>query len=405
MRNKEKKEGFLMIITPKTRGFICTTAHPTGCAAHVREQIDYINQQTAGELRDNCPKKVLILGASMGFGLASRIACAYGFGAATIGVIFDKPGTPKRTASAGWYHTAAFEEFATADGLYATSINGDAFSQEIKDATIARIKQDLGQVDLVIYSLASPKRTAPDGTTYHSVLKTIGAPYTNKTIDLATKEITDITIPPATSEEIEHTVKVMGGEDWFDWCQALTDAGVLADDAATIAYSYVGPAVTHPIYRDGSIGKAKDHLLQTAGKIQEQLNLSAHISVNKALVTQSSAAIPIVPLYITVLYRVMKQEGNHENCIQQMARLFLEKWSPGATETDDLGRIRLDDYELSPAVSEQVTEIWGKITTENLTQYADIDGYWQDFYAIFGFSLPGVDEQADVNPEVPIKSL
>lgn len=399
-----------MIIVPKTRGFICTTAHPTGCAAHVKQQIDYMKQQMAGDahassLDPHSPKKVLVIGASMGFGLASRIACAYGFGASTIGVIFDKEGSPKRTASAGWYNTAAFETAAAADGLYATSINGDAFSSAVKQDTIRRIQQDLGQVDLVVYSLASPKRTATDGTTYHSVLKTIGAPYQNKTIDLSQNQITDITIPPATPEEIEHTIKVMGGEDWADWIQALSEASVLSDHATTIAFSYVGPELTHPIYRDGTIGKAKDHLFQTAQQITTDYRVSAHVSVNKALVTQSSAAIPIVPLYITMLYQAMKQAGTHENCIQQMARLFLHKWSPKAVETDQEGRIRLDDWELDPAIQQQVATNWEKISTENLTQFADIDGYWQDFYAIFGFGLPGVDQDADTNPEVPIPSL
>ena len=312
-----------MVIQPKVRGFICTTAHPDGCQAIVKEQIDYIKSQPHA----NGPKRVLVVGASMGYGLASRITAAYSFGAATIGVIFDKPASGNRTATAGWYNTAAFEAFAHADGLYAETINGDAYSQEIKDKTIALIKKDLGQVDMVVYSLASPRRTMADGTTYSSVLKTVGEPYTNKTIDLKNRVVSDITVNPATEEEVAATVKVMGGEDWKEWIDAMKAAGVLSEQAVTVAYSYIGPVLTHPMYADGSIGKAKDHLFAASKQITAE-GVPAYISVNKALVTQSSAAIPIVPLYISILYKVMKAHGCHEGCIEQMYRLMNQKLFP-----------------------------------------------------------------------------
>ena len=389
-----------MIIQPKVRGFICTTAHPAGCQAAVKEQIDYVKAQPHAD----GPKKVLIIGASMGYGLASRITAAYSFGAATIGVIFDKPAAGNRTASSGWYNTAAFENFAHADGLYAKTINGDAYSQDIKEQTIALIKQDLGQVDLVVYSLAAPRRTTADGTTYSSVLKTVGAPYTNKTIDLKKRVVSDITVEPATEEEIAATVKVMGGEDWKDWMDALKAAGALSEQALTVAYSYIGPDITHPMYADGSIGKAKDHLFATSQQLTAE-GIPAYISVNKALVTQSSAAIPIVPLYISILYKVMKAHGNHEGCIEQMYRLMNQKLYNGAAVTDDENRIRLDDLEMLPDIQSEVQALWSTIATENLDTHADIDGYFSDFYRLFGFGLDGVDYEADTDPSVLIPSL
>ena len=389
-----------MIIQPKVRGFICTTAHPAGCQAAVKEQIDYVKAQPHAD----GPKKVLVIGASMGYGLASRITAAYSFGAATIGVIFDKPAAGNRTASSGWYNTAAFENFAHADGLYAKTINGDAYSQDIKEQTIALIKQDLGQVDLVVYSLAAPRRTMADGTTYSSVLKTVGAPYTNKTIDLKKRVVSDITVEPATEEEIAATVKVMGGEDWKDWMDALKAAGALSEQALTIAYSYIGPDITHPMYADGSIGKAKDHLFATSQQLTAE-GIPAYISVNKALVTQSSAAIPIVPLYISILYKVMKAHGNHEGCIEQMYRLMNQKLYNGAAVTDDENRIRLDDLEMLPDIQSEVQALWSTIATENLDTHADIDGYFSDFYRLFGFGLDGVDYEADTDPSVLIPSL
>ncbi|HCA54763.1 MAG: trans-2-enoyl-CoA reductase family protein [Clostridia bacterium] len=389
-----------MIIQPKVRGFICTTAHPAGCQAAVKEQIDYVKAQPHAD----GPKKVLVIGASMGYGLASRITAAYSFGAATIGVIFDKPAAGNRTASSGWYNTAAFENFAHADGLYAKTINGDAYSQDIKEQTIALIKQDLGQVDLVVYSLAAPRRTMADGTTYSSVLKTVGAPYTNKTIDLKKRVVSDITVEPATEEEIAATVKVMGGEDWKDWMDALKAAGALSEQALTVAYSYIGPDITHPMYADGSIGKAKDHLFATSQQLTAE-GIPAYISVNKALVTQSSAAIPIVPLYISILYKVMKAHGNHEGCIEQMYRLMNQKLYNGAAVTDDENRIRLDDLEMLPDIQSEVQALWSTIATENLDTHADIDGYFSDFYRLFGFGLDGVDYEADTDPSVLIPSL
>lgn len=390
-----------MVIEPKIRGFICTTAHPAGCRENVRRQIAYVKGQPVID----SAKKVLVIGASTGYGLASRIAMAFGGQAATIGIIFDKPASGKRTASAGWYNTAAFEEFAVEEGLYAKTINGDAFSRAVKEETIRLIRQDLGQVDMVVYSLAAPRRTTEDGTTYSSVLKTTGEAYTNKTIDLASRTVTEITIPPATEEEIANTVKVMGGEDWMDWMQALQEAGVLAENAVTLAYSYIGPELTHPMYKDGSIGRAKDHLFATAGEIRSQLGIEAYISVNKALVTQSSAAIPIVPLYITVLYQIMKRQGNHEGCIEQMYRLFHDKLQPDSVETDENGMIRLDDLEMLPQVQDEVSRVWSTVNTETLDGTADIDGYWEDFYQMFGFRLDGVDYSQDVNPDVAIPSL
>ncbi len=389
-----------MIIQPKVRGFICTTAHPAGCQAAVKEQIDYVKAQPHAD----GPKKVLVIGASMGYGLASRITAAYSFGAATIGVIFDKPAAGNRTASSGWYNTAAFENFAHADGLYAKTINGDAYSQDIKEQTIALIKQDLGQVDLVVYSLAAPRRTTADGTTYSSVLKTVGAPYTNKTIDLKKRVVSDITVEPATEEEIAATVKVMGGEDWKDWMDALKAAGALSEQALTVAYSYIGPDITHPMYADGSIGKAKDHLFATSQQLTAE-GIPAYISVNKALVTQSSAAIPIVPLYISILYKVMKAHGNHEGCIEQMYRLMNQKLYNGAAVTDDENRIRLDDLEMLPDIQSEVQALWSTIATENLDTHADIDGYFSDFYRLFGFGMDGVDYEADTDPSVLIPSL
>lgn len=390
-----------MIIKPKIRGFICTTAHPEGCRQVVKQQIDYVKQQPKTE----GPKKVLVIGASMGYGLASRIAATYSCGAATLGVIFDKPATASRTASAGWYNTAAFEAFAAQDGYYAKSINGDAYSDEIKAETIAAVKNDLGKVDMVVYSLAAPRRTDRDGTVYTSVLKTTGEAYTNKTIDLKTNTVAPVTIEPATEEEIAATVKVMGGEDWKAWIDALKAADAIAEDAVTVAYSYIGPDLTHPMYYDGSIGRAKAHLLQTAAEITQAGGVRAYISVNKALVTQSSAAIPIVPLYITILYKVMKEAGTHEGCIEQMYRLFHQKLYGGTVETDAEGRLRLDDLEMQDAIQNEVSRRWARVSDEALKTDADIDGYWHDFYNLFGFDVPGVDYAAEVNPEVDIPSL
>lgn len=391
-----------MIVKPKIRGFICTTAHPDGCREIVKSQIDYVK----GKGKINGPKKVLVIGASMGYGLASRISAAYGCGAATIGVIFDKQGSGSKTASAGWYNTAAFEKYAHEDGLYAKTINGDAFSREIKDETIALIKKDLGKVDMIVYSLAAPRRTTSDGTVYSSVLKTTGGEFTNKTIDVKTGEVSEVTIPPATEQEIFATVKVMGGEDWKEWIGALKAADAVEDGAVTVAYSYIGPELTHPIYKDGSIGRAKAHLAETAKEITKSISgVTAYVSVNKALVTQSSSAIPIVPLYISILYKTMKEMNLHEGCIEQMQRMFAEKLYGGSVKTDDEGLVRMDDWEMRPDVQEKVSAAWEKIGSENLAEYSDLDGYRSDFNMLFGFDAEGVDYEADTDTEVGIDSL
>lgn len=378
-----------MIVQPKVRGFICTTAHPVGCEAAVRAQIDYVKSK--GRL--NGAKKVLVIGSSMGYGLASRISAAFGCGAATLGVMFDKEGGGSKTGTAGWYNTKAFEKFAAAEGLYAKSVNGDAYSDDCKKEVIDIIKNDLGKVDMVVYSLAAPRRTVGE-TVYKSVLKTTGAPYTNKTIDLRNNTISEITIEPATDEEIEATVKVMGGEDWEAWIDALKAADALEDNAVTLAYSYIGPELTHPMYYEGSIGRAKAHLLATSRKITEN-GVKAYVSVNKALVTQSSSAIPIVPLYISILYKIMKAHGNHEGCIEQMYRLFA-KLSNNELNLDGEGQIRMDDWEMLPEIQSEVTKAWESLSAENFRELTDIDGYWSDFYAMFGFGIDGVDYGADV---------
>lgn len=391
-----------MIVQPKVRGFICTTAHPVGCGENVKEQIDYV------KARPKTPgaKNVLVIGSSTGYGLASRISAAFSCGASTIGVMFERPQSGKRTATPGWYNTAAFEEYAHADGLYAKTINGDAFSQEVKQQVIDLIKKDLGQVDMVVYSLASPRRTMADGTTCSSVLKTTDGEYTNKTIDLAARTVSEVTVPPATQEEIRDTVKVMGGEDWKDWITALSGAGVLAEHTVTMAYSYLGPELTHPMYRNGSIGRAKEHLFATSKEItQEFPGVTAYISVNKGLVTQASAAIPIVPLYMSILYKVMKEKGIHEGCIEQMYRLFHDKLLADTPQVDEDGMIRMDDWEMREDVQQEVKQAWDRINSDNLQQLADVDSYWEDFYHMFGFGIDGVDYDADVEVDKAVPSI
>ncbi|NNE92045.1 MAG: trans-2-enoyl-CoA reductase family protein [Verrucomicrobiales bacterium] len=394
-----------MIIKPKTRGFICTTAHPEGCAANVCEQIDYVKSQPALE---DPPKNVLVIGSSTGYGLASRIVPAFGGGAGTIGVFFEKPGTDRRTGSAGWYNSVAFEEEAQKAGLYAKSFNGDAFSNEMKEQVIAAIKDGPGQVDSVIYSLASPRRTDPDtGEVYRSVLKPIGQAYSQKNLNTDTGEVNEITIEPANEEEIVQTVKVMGGEDWELWLNALSDAGVLADGANTVAYSYIGPELTFPIYTNGTIGRAKVHLEESAARLNEKFGEgTAYVSVNKALVTQASSAIPVVPLYISLLYKVMKEAGNHEGCIEQIQRLFANHLAAesGPKNLDDRNRIRIDDWEMSEPIQEAVHELWELANTDNLDQISDFSGYREEFLKLFGFGLNGVDYDAETDPERPLIS-
>jgi enoyl-[acyl-carrier protein] reductase/trans-2-enoyl-CoA reductase (NAD+) len=353
------------------------------------------------------PRRALVIGASTGYGLASRITAAFGGEAATIGVFFEKPAEEGRTGSAGWYNSAALENAARAAGLYAKSINGDAFSDALKQQVITLIKSDLGQVDAVIYSLASPRRTHPKtGETFKSVLKPLGAPYTAKTVDTDKGIVSDITIEPATEQEIRDTTAVMGGEDWEMWIDALAAAGVLAEGASTVAYSYIGPKVTWAIYRNGTIGRAKEDLEAAAGRIARKLEPAggrAYVSINKALVTQASSAIPVVPLYISLLYRIMKEKGLHEGCIEQIQRLFAGRLYNGASpQLDDQGRIRIDDLEMLPEVQEAVEKIWPTVTTENLGAVTDIAGYRQEFLRLFGFGVEGVDYEAETEPVVPV---
>ena len=393
-----------MIVTPKIRGFICTTAHPEGCAANVQSQIDYVKSKPA---LSNPPKKVLVIGASTGYGLASRIVPAFGGGAATIGVFFEKPGVENKTGSAGWYNSVAFEEAAAKEGLYAKSFNGDAFSTGMKDEVIAAIKADLGQIDCIVYSLASPRRTDPtDGETYKSVLKPIGAPYTQKNINTDTGEVNTVSIEPASDDEIAHTVKVMGGEDWELWIKALAEAGVLADGFQTVAYSYIGPDLTYPIYTNGTIGRAKEHLEESAARMNAQFgDATAYVSVNKALVTQASSAIPVVPLYISLLYKVMKEMDLHEGTIEQIERLFTDHLaSGGSPAVDERGRIRIDDWEMSEPVQTAVAAAWEKVTTENLSDLSDFSGYKKEFLRLFGFGLESVDYEQDTKTERPLPS-
>lgn len=395
-----------MIIEPRMRGFICLTAHPKGCEQNIINQINYI--QAKGPI--DGPKKVLVIGASTGFGLASRITSAFGSEASTIGVYFEKPPKEGKTASPGWYNTAAFETEAIKAGLYAKSINGDAFSDEVKQQTIDLIKADLGQVDLVIYSLASPVRTNPKtGVTHRSTLKPIGGTFSDKTVDFHTGIVSEVSIEPANEEEIENTVAVMGGEDWEMWIDALKAENLLADGFTTVAYSYIGPAVTEAVYRKGTIGRAKDHLEATAFTITDKLtevNGKAYVSVNKALVTQASSAIPVIPLYISFLYKIMKEDGIHEGCIEQIQRLFADRlYVSDVVPVDEKGRIRIDDWEMKPDVQAKVAELWKNATTETLPATGDLAGYKKDFLNLFGFDVDGVDYQADVNEMVEVPGL
>lgn len=395
-----------MIIAPKIRGFICTTAHPAGCAKHVAQQIEVVKSR--GPIA-NGPKKVLVIGSSTGYGLSSRIAAAFGSGAATIGVFFERPGEADRTATAGWYNTAAFENEAKAAGLYARSFNGDAYSDPIKEEVIAAIKADLGQVDCVIYSLASPRRTHPKtGEVFKSVLKPTGDTYTNKNLNTGTGVVNEVTIEPAQGDDIAQTVAVMGGEDWEMWIDALLSAGVLAPGVQTVSYSYIGPEVTWPIYKNGTIGRAKEDLERVQRVLDDKLaplQGKAWVSVNKALVTQASSAIPVVPLYISLLYKVMKADGTHEDTIEQMDRLFRDRLYNGTPQPDAEGRIRVDDWEMTPAVQSLVDARWKEVNTENFPQLGDFEGYQSSFLRLFGFGLEGVDYAAEADPDVKIPSI
>jgi enoyl-[acyl-carrier protein] reductase/trans-2-enoyl-CoA reductase (NAD+) len=397
-----------MVVQPKNKGPIFITSHPGGCALNVKQQISYVKDHApvAG------PKRVLIIGASTGYGLASRIVSAFGGGAQTIGVFFERPATAKRTASAGWYNSATFEEEAKALGLYAKSINGDAFSDEIKQQTIALIQEDWGgEVDLVIYSLASPRRTDPDtGTSYSSTLKPIGQSYCNKTINVMSGEVSMAELPPASEDEIAATIKVMGGEDWQRWIQSMLDADVLAKGAITLAYSYIGPALTYAIYREGTIGKAKEDLENTRHSIdnmmQQRVQGAAYVSVNKGLVTQASAAIPVVPLYFSLLFKVMKQKQQHENCIEQIYRLFADRlYSPEDIPKDDKSRIRIDDLEMDQDTQTQVATLWQQVNTDNIDQISDLEGYRHDLFKLFGFGFDDIDYTEAVEIDCNIHSI
>jgi len=392
-----------MIIKPRVRGFVCVTAHPDGCAAHVGEWITLVKAK--GPIT-NGPKKVLVIGASTGYGLASRITAAFGSHAATLGVFFERPSEEGRTATPGWYNTIGFTRAAHAAGLYAKNINGDAFSTEIKAKVIETIRADLGQLDLVVYSLASPRRTHPlTGVVHKSVLKPVGAPYTNKTVDTDKGIVSTVSIEPASEQEIADTTAVMGGEDWEMWINALAEAKLLAPGAKSVAYSYIGPEVTWAIYRNGTIGLAKNDLERASKAIDSLLRAngggSAFIAVNKALVSQASSAIPVVPLYISILYKIMKAQGTHEGCAEQMQRLFSTQiYAPGGPTLDGGGRVRVDDLEMKPDVQASVAKIWPEVTTENLAALTDIAGYRTEFLKMFGFGLPGIDYEAEVEPHV-----
>ena len=392
-----------MIIQPRVRGFICTNAHPTGCAANVREQIEYVKSR---EPVAGGPKKVLVIGASTGYGLASRISAAFGCGADTLGLFFEKPGTDKKTGSAGYYNSAAFQAAARTAGLYAESVNGDAFSDEIKRQTIEKIKSDLGQLDLVVYSLASPRRTDPKtGITHHSTLKPIGAPVTRKTLDTNKNEVSEVTIAPASEEEIASTVKVMGGEDWELWIEALSDASVLAAGCKTVAYTYIGKEITWPLYGRATIGRAKEDLDRAGHLLNARLRETggeARVAVLKAVVTQSSSAIPVMPLYLALLLRLMKERGVHEGCIEQVFGLFNDCMYAKNPELDDMQRWRMDGRELDDGIQSALAGLWEQATTENLNEISDCAGYQAEFLKLFGFGLDGVDYGADVDPVVDL---
>ncbi len=395
-----------MIITPRVRGFLCITTHPTGCAANVKRQMDYVKGR--GPIT-NGPKRVLVIGASTGYGLASRITAAFGCGAATLGIFFEKEGTDKKPGTAGWYNSAAFHKYAKADGLYAKSINGDAFSDEVKQKAIDTIKADLGQVDLVVYSLASPRRQHPvTGVIHNSTLKPIGAAAVQKGVNTDKEEVQDFHLEAATQEEIDNTVAVMGGEDWQMWIDALDAAGVLAEGAKTTAYTYIGDKLTWDIYWHGTIGAAKQDLDKRVVGIRQRLAAKggdARVSVLKAVVTQASAAIPAMPIYLALLFKVMKEQGTHEGCIEQIDGLFRDSLYGPAPQRDEEGRLRADGKELDPAVQAAVANLWDGINTQTLRQLSDFDGYKREFLQLFGFEVDGVDYAAEVNPDVTIDGM
>ncbi|AMA47178.1 enoyl-ACP reductase FabV [Pseudomonas monteilii] len=396
----------MAIIHPKVRGFICTTTHPKGCELNVRDQIEATR---ALGVREDGPKKVLVIGASSGYGLAARITAAFGFKADTLGVFFEKPGTETKPGTAGWYNAAAFDKFAKEEGLYSKSINGDAFSDEARAKVIELIKNDMGgKVDLVVYSLASPVRKLPKtGELVRSALKPIGEPYTSTAIDTNKDTIIEAAIEPASEQEIQDTVTVMGGQDWQLWIEALADAGVLAEQARTVAFSYIGTEITWPIYWDGALGKAKQDLDDTAlrldAKLSEAIGGGANVAVLKSVVTQASSAIPVMPLYLSMVFKVMKEQGIHEGTGDQLNRMFRDRLyrtdgQPG--EVDEKGRLRLDDWELRDDVQNACKALWPQVTTENLFELTDYAGYKREFLNLFGFERTDVDYDQDVATDV-----
>ena len=390
-----------MIVKPRIRGFVCITSHPKGCEAKVRQEIEVAEAAK----KEGGPKKVLVIGSSTGYGLSTRIASAFSHGAATLGVFFERPSMKGKPASAGWYNSCAFEKAAHEAGLYAKSINGDAFSDEIKAQTIETIKADLGQVDLVVYSLASPRRDDPKtGETYKSVLKPIGESFSNRSLNTDKNEVIEVSIDPAEGDDVANTVKVMGGEDWETWMDALNEAGVLAPGAKSVAYSYIGPEITWPVYTNGTIGAAKKDVERAAAAITDKYDCAAYVAVNKAVVTQASSAIPVVPLYISILFKVMKAKGTHEDCIEQMVRLLNERLYGDDLQLDAEGRIRIDDWEMAPDVQHAVADIWPGISTETLNDRSDYAGYQKNFLKLFGFGHPEVDYEADVDVEIDLPS-
>ena len=395
-----------MVIQPKIRGFICTNAHPVGCAEHVHEQIRYVKQQ--GTVA-NGPKNVLVIGASTGYGLASRISAAFGSGAKTLGIFFEKEATEGKTGSAGWYNTAAFEAAANAEGLWNKHLNGDAFTDEMKSQAISLIRAEMGKIDLVVYSLAAPRRKDPvTGEIYSSVLKPIQNAYTAKTLNTSKREIEEVSVEPANDDEIFNTVKVMGGEDWERWLDQLHAAGVLAENVQTVAYTYIGKELTWPIYGKATIGRAKEDLDRAASAISSKLagqGGHAYVASLKALVTQASSAIPIMPLYISLLYRVMKAEGTHEGCIEQIYGLFRQCLYNPTRVLDEGGRLRMDGKELSDHVQAEVTALWQQVETANIDELTDYKGYHQEFLRLFGFGYSHVDYEADVSPMVTLANL
>jgi len=395
-----------MIIKPRVRGFLCVTSHPAGCDANIKRQIDYVKSR--GLIAEG-PKRVLVIGASTGYGLSSRITAAFGCGADTLGIFFEKEGTQAKPGTAGWYNSAAFHHHAQAAGLYAKSINGDAFSDAVKQKAIDTIKADMGQIDLVIYSLASPRRQHPvTGVVHNSTLKPIGGDAVQKGVNTDKEEVQDFHLEQATQDEIDNTVAVMGGEDWQMWIDALDDAGVLADGAKTTAYTYIGEKLTWDIYWHGTIGAAKKDLDKRVVAIRARMAAKggdARVSVLKAVVTQASAAIPAMPIYLALLFKVMKEQGTHEGCIEQIDGLFRDSLYSTEPYLDEEGRLRADGKELDPAIQDAVGKLWQGVNTETLRQLSDFEGYKREFLQLFGFEVDGVDYAADVNPEVPINNM